>query len=284
MNASDELAGKDHSVALAHGGRIPAIGLGTWPLIGRECEKMVSDALAAGFRLIDTSHKYGNETDVGRAVRESGIPRSEIFITSKFNKENHSVDGVQRAYDESLQRLGVDYLDMFLCHWPVPAQGTFVAAWQGLVKLWSEGQVKSIGVSNFKPWHIEQIVSATGIAPDLNQIQLSVDIARHPPREFHTHHHIVTESWSPLGRGTNLDDPVVVAIAEKVGRSPAQVLLRWHVQNGIVPVPRATTAQQLTENIQVFDFSLAENDMVVLNSLDQGETAARDSDSPENGH
>jgi len=272
-------------IPLLHGHSIPRLGLGTWPLEGDAAYEMVALALDTGYRLIDTSHKYANEEPVGAAIRESGIAREEIFVTSKFNKEDQSVDGVQRAYDKSLTRTGLDYLDLFLIHWPVPWLDSYVSAWRGLVRLVEQGRVGAIGVSNFKATHLERIIAATGRVPDVNQIQLSVDLARDEIRDLHKRWGIVTEAWSPLGRGGPLlTDPVVVGIADRVGRTPAQVLLRWHVQRNIVPIPRADDARQLQENAQIFDFNLTHADTAALGEFDRGESAARDSDSRENGH
>ncbi|MGF9660893.1 aldo/keto reductase [Arthrobacter crystallopoietes] len=270
---------------LLHGHSIPRLGLGTWPLLDDECETAVRYAVRAGYRLFDTALQYRNEKAVGRGVRTAGVPREDLFIASKFNKESHSVDGVQRAYDESLRRLGLDYLDMFMCHWPVPAQGRYVEAWKGLVKLLEEGRVKAIGVSNFKPVHLAAIIEATGVVPDVNQIQLSPDLARLHPRGVHRELGILTEAWSPIGRASGLrENPVVLAIAERLRKTPSQVLLRWHVQQDLVPIPQAAKPVWLEENISVFDFELTTADMEALAVLDRGEAAARDSDSPENGH
>ncbi|GAB2766375.1 aldo/keto reductase [Sinomonas soli] len=272
-------------IELVHGHRIPSVGLGTWPHLGQECEDMVAEAIGFGYRLVDTAFKYGNEEAVGRGIARSAVPRSELFVTSKFNKESHSVDGVKRAYEASLRKLGLEYLDLFLVHWPVPAHGQYVEAWKGLVTLLEEGAVKAIGVSNFKPAHLDRIIDATGVVPDVNQIQLSVDLARLGPRAVHSAHGIVTQSWSPLGRGSALlADPYVVGLAERYGKSPAQILLRWHVDQGIVPVPRADTSAQLAQNVALFDFELASEELERLGAFDAGEAAARDSDDPANGH
>lgn len=271
--------------ALAHGHAIPRLGLGTWPMVDGECESAVSTAIRLGYRLIDTAFQYRNEDAVGRGIRASGVPREELFISSKFNKESHSVDGVQRAYDESIRRLGLDYLDMFMCHWPVPSLNRYEDAWKGLVKLFEEGRVKAIGVSNFKPGHLSRIIEATGVVPDVNQIQLSPDIARREPRAVHEALGIVTQAWSPIGRSSGLrENPIVVGIADRLGRTAAQILLRWHVQQEIVPIPQAANPQWLRENLSVFDFELSSDDMLQLADLDRGESAARDSDSIENGH
>lgn len=272
-------------ILLLHGHRMPRVGLGTWPLLGSECEDMVSRAIALGYRLIDTAYKYGNEGAVGRGIARAGVPRDDLFITSKFNKEDHSLDGVRRAYDASLRALGLEYLDLFLCHWPVPAHGHYVDAWKGLVQLLDEGRVKAIGVSNFKPRHLDEIIDATGVVPDVNQIQLSTDLARHEPRAYHKAHGIQTEAWSPLGRGgALLRHPRVIEIAQHHGKSPAQVLLRWHIQQDIVPVPRADEVEQLRQNIDIFDFCLTPVEFDDLALFDRGEAAARDSDDPVNGH
>nr|WP_274636440.1 aldo/keto reductase [Microbacterium bovistercoris] len=275
----------ERTVTLLHGHRMPRIGLGTWPLVGRECTVMVEHALRIGYRLIDTAYKYGNENAVGAGVQAAGIRREDIFVTSKFNKEDHSVDGVQRAYDASLAALGLEYLDLFLVHWPVPALDRYVEAWRGLVKLLDEGRVKAIGVSNFKTHHLDRIIDATGVAPDVDQIQLSVDIERVEQRAYHRAHGIQTEAWSPLGRGgALLSDPIVRAIAERHRKTPAQVLLRWHLDEGIIPVPRADNEVQLAQNIEVFDFTLTAEEIARLRGFDQGEPAARDPDDPVNGH
>lgn len=270
---------------LLHGHTIPNLGLGTWPLVDDECEGAVRCAIQTGYRLIDTAFQYRNEAAVGRGLRTAGAPREELFVSSKFNKESHSVDGVQRAYDLSLQELGLDYLDMFMCHWPVPALGRYTEAWKGLVKLLDEGRVKAIGVSNFKPSHLEKAIEVTGVVPDVNQIQVSPGLARLRPRTVHQDLGIITQAWSPIGRESGLrGHPVVVEIAHRMAKTPAQILLRWHVQQGLVPIPQAAKRHWLEENISVFDFSLTARDIEAMAGLDRGEDAARDSDSPENGH
>lgn len=270
---------------LLHGHSIPRLGLGTWPMLEDECEAAVRFAVQSGYRLVDTAFQYRNEEAVGRGIRTAGIPRSELFISSKFNKEAHSIDGVQRAYDESLRKLGLDYLDMFMCHWPVPALGKYVDAWKGLVKLLEEGRVKAIGVSNFKHSHLKEIIGATGVAPDVNQIQLSPDLARTGPRAVHGLLGTVTEAWSPIGRSSGLrSDPTIIEIARRLNKSPAQILLRWHVQQKIVPIPQASDPLWIKQNLSVFDFSLSADAMAKIRQLDKGEGAARDSDMPENGH
>ncbi|NMR32362.1 aldo/keto reductase [Arthrobacter sp. SF27] len=281
----DTTASEIPRLRLLHGHSIPRLGLGTWPMLEDECEAAVCFAVQSGYRLIDTAFQYRNEEAVGRGIRTAGVPRSELFISSKFNKESHSIDGVQRAYDESLRKLGLDHLDMFMCHWPVPALGKYVDAWKGLVKLLEEGRVKAIGVSNFKPSHLKEIIDATGVVPDVNQIQLSPDIARTEPRAVHRLLGTVTEAWSPIGRSSGLRaHPMIIEIAQRLHKSPAQILLRWHVQQDVVPIPQASDPLWLTENLSVFDFSLSADEMAAMRQLDKGEGAARDSDLPENGH
>lgn len=282
---TDTTASDIPRLKLPHGHTIPRLGLGTWPMREDECETAVRFALQSGYRLVDTAFQYRNEEAVGRGIRTAGVARSELFISSKFNKESHSIDGVQRAYDESLRKLGLDHLDMFMCHWPVPPLGKYVDAWKGLVKLLEEGRVKAIGVSNFKPAHLKDIIDATGVVPDVNQIQLSPDLARTEPRAVHRLLGIVTEAWSPIGRSSGLRaNPLIIEIAQRLNKSPAQVLLRWHVQQDIVPIPQASDPLWLKENLSVFDFSLTAGEMASIRKLDRGEEAARDSDSPENGH
>lgn len=272
-------------LTLKNGHQMPGIGFGTWPLVGRECEDTLLLAIDLGYRLIDTAVQYGNEEAVGRAINRSVVPRSELFVTSKFNQESHSIDGVQRAYDRSLDLLGLDYLDLFMCHWPVPALNQYTAAWQGLVKLLEQGRVKAIGVSNFKPTHLQKIIEKTGVVPDVNQIQLSADLPRLRSRLVHQELGIVTEAWSPIGRESNLrEHPIVTSIADRHGKTPAQILLRWHVQQEIVPIPQAARFEWLQENISVFNFVLTQEDMEAMARLDRGEGATRDSDAPENGH
>ncbi|WP_430781483.1 aldo/keto reductase [Actinoplanes sp. G11-F43] len=267
-------------IKLLHGAEIPRIGAGTWPLNDTDAERVVADALTAGYRLIDTAQAYGNEVGVGRGLRASGVERSEIFVTSKFNKEWHGRELVAEAAQRSLAALGLDYLDLLLIHWPNPGHDRYVQAWEGLVALLETGTVKAIGTSNFKPAHLERIIAATGVAPDVNQIQLSPVSTRAGARAFHAAHGIVTESWSPLGgQGVPvLDLPVVTEIAELIGRTPAQVVLRWHVQAGLLPIPKSADPARLRQNLDVFDFTLTAEQMVALDALDQGESVVEDSD------
>ena len=246
------------TLTLLHGATIPVLGLGTWPLRGAEAAAAVRTAIEAGYRLVDTAENYRNEDGVGQGIRDSGIDRSEIFITTKFNREWHSVDGVRRAYEASRERLGVDYIDLLMVHWPNPDQGRFSDAVRGLAALLDEGSIKAIGVSNFKPAHLRQVIEETGVTPDVNQIQLSPYSTRDTSRAFDSEHGIVTESWSPIGgSGDDLrSDPAVVGLGEKYGKSATQIVLRWHVQLGLVAIPKSGNPGRIAENLAIFDFEL----------------------------
>jgi 2,5-diketo-D-gluconate reductase A len=267
------------TITLPHGAAMPQIGLGTWPMDDGEAERAVATAVEAGYRLVDTAYAYGNETGVGKGLRASGVPREELFVTTKLNAEWHSVQGVREAFAESTRKLGVDYLDLYLIHWPNPDRDRYVDAWRGLCRLIDEGHVKAIGVSNFKPPHLERILEATGVAPDVNQIELHPYATREGPRAFHAEHGIVTQSYSPIDRGGDLlRERVVVDAAERLGRTPAQVVLRWHVQNGLTTVPKSSDPERQAQNLAIFDFELTPQEMAALSALDRGEDAVTDSD------
>jgi 2,5-diketo-D-gluconate reductase A len=264
---------------LLHGAQIPTLGLGTSPLLGAEATRQVRTALEAGYRLIDTAENYRNEDAVGQAIRDSGIDRSEIFLTTKFNRQWHSVDGVRTTYEASLKRLGVDYIDLLLVHWPNPDQNRYVDAVRGLQAILDDGGLRAIGTSNFKPAHLQRVLDETGITPDVNQIQLSPYSTRTASREYHAAHGIVTESWSPLGASSRLrNDPVITEIAKDHEKSPTQVVLRWHVQLGLVAIPRSSHPGRIAENIDIFDFELTDEQMSKISALDRGESMISDSD------
>ncbi len=266
-------------VTLANGVRMPQLGLGTWPMGDRETERTVALALELGYRLIDTAYAYRNERGVGRGIRAAGIPREELFVTTKLNGEWHGVREAQEALAASTERLGLDVVDLYLIHWPLPAQDRYVAAWQGLVELLEQGRARAIGVSNFKPSHVERLIAETGVTPHVNQIQLDPTVARAGPRAFHERHGIVTESWSPLGKGGPLlAEPAIVSVAERHGRTPAQVVLRWHLELGLVAIPKSSSRDHLRENLDVADFRLAPDEAAAISALDRGEDAAHDSD------
>jgi 2,5-diketo-D-gluconate reductase A len=256
---------------------MPRIGLGTSPMNDADAERAVRTALELGYRLIDTAENYRNEVGVGRALK--GVPRDEVFVTSKFNKRWHSVDGARQAFEASAERLGVEYLDLLLIHWPNPAQDRYVEAWQGLIALRDAGLVRAIGTSNFKPAHLQRLIDETGVAPEVNQVQLSPVWTKAAEREFHRQHGIVTEAWSPLGKGTDLlGHPAVQEIAKAHGRSPGQVVLRWETQQDVVPIPKSADRQRLTDNLAVFDFELTEAELDALSALDGSAKPPADSD------
>jgi 2,5-diketo-D-gluconate reductase A len=268
------------TIGLAHGAAMPLIALGTWPMVGDEATAVVTEAIRLGYRSIDTAEQYRNEAAVGAGLRASAVPRDELFVTSKFNAEWHGVDLAQQAFETSAERLAVDYIDLFLIHWPNPWQDRYVDAWRGLIKLREAGRVGAIGTSNFKPAHIDQLRAETGVVPDVNQIQLDPTLTRVDTRAYHAAHGIVTAAWSPLGRGgVVLAHPIIAGLAQRYERSPGQIVLRWHMELGHAAVPRSTNPGRLAQNIDIFDFQLTPEEVASISSLDQGEDAARDSDS-----
>jgi len=269
------------TIPLLHGTTIPQLGFGTSPMDDATAERAVATAIEAGYRLVDTAENYANERGVGRGLRASGVPREELFVTTKFNKRWHGVELAAEAFQRSADRLGLDYIDLLLIHWPNPRQDRYVQAWQGLANLLEQGRVRAIGVSNFKPSHLERIIAETGVVPDVNQIQLSPSVTRADARAYHAERGIVTESWSPLGGGgaDELRHPVVIELAERYGRTPAQIVLRWHIELGLVAIPKSATPERIRQNIEIFDFSLTPADVAAISALDQGEAAAVDSDS-----
>jgi 2,5-diketo-D-gluconate reductase A len=268
------------TLTLTHGAEMPQIGLGTSPMDDASTERAVAMALELGYRLVDTAENYHNEQGVGRGIVASGIPREQIFVTTKFNKQWHGVQEARTACERSLERLGLDYLDLLLIHWPNPGQDRYVDAFAGLIELRDGGLIRAAGTSNFKPAHIDRVIAETGQAPEVNQIQLNPFVARAETRAYDSAHGIVTESWSPFGGGGAevLRHPTVVEIAERVGRLPAQVVLRWKVELGLVAIPKSSDPGRLAANLAVFDFELSASDMDALAALDQGEAAAVDSD------
>lgn len=272
------------TVELAHGAAMPLLGLGTWPMDDAEAERVIAEAVGLGYRLVDTAENYKNERGVGLGLKASGAAREDLFVTSKFNREWHGVDLAAEACERSLDRLGLDYLDMLLIHWPNPQHGKYIEAWEGLVRLLETGRVKAIGTSNFKPGHLDRIIEATGVIPDVNQIQLSPLTTRLEARAYHKERGIVTQSWSPIGGqgGEVRNEPKVLQLAEKYGKTPVQVVLRWHLDLGLAVVPKSSDPERLAQNLDVFDFTLDPDDVMALSALDQGEAAAADSD--EFGH
>ncbi|MEE2569980.1 aldo/keto reductase [Pseudarthrobacter sp. J64] len=266
-------------ITLNDGHRIPQLGLGTWPLDDEQAAAAVVQAVEAGYRHIDTAVKYGNEKGVGAGVRSSGVERSELFITTKLDGTYQGQDRAVEGLEGSLRRLGLDYVDLLLIHWPLPARDEFISTWKTFERLQAEGKVRSIGVSNFKPAHLERLIAETDVMPAVNQIQLSPAITRAEERAYNAAHGIVTESWSPLGAGTDLlSAPILAVLAEKYSKTPAQIVLRWHVQNGLVAIPKTASSRRMRENLDVFDFQLDRLDLAELAVLDDGPGAGVDSD------
>ena len=267
-------------IELNDGNRIPQLGLGTWPLDDEQVAAAVVQAVEAGYRHIDTAVKYGNERGVGNGIRACGVDRSELFITTKLDGEFQGHDHAVAGLEGSLKRLGLDYVDLLLIHWPLPGRDQYVSTWQTFERLQAEGKVRSIGVSNFKPAHLERLMAETDVVPAVNQIQLSPAITRAAEREFHDRHGIVTESYSPLGgSGAGLlGAPVLSQLAEKHGKTPGQLVLQWHIQNGLVTIPKTASPERMAENLDVFDFALDPQDLAEMSVLDEGPGAGNDSD------
>ncbi|MDP9936522.1 2,5-diketo-D-gluconate reductase A [Paenarthrobacter nicotinovorans] len=266
-------------IELNDGHKIPQLGLGTWPLNDAQVADAVVEALSQGYRHIDTAVKYGNEKGVGEGIRKSGVDRKELFITTKLDGEFQGAGRAVEGLDGSLQRLGLEYVDLLLIHWPLPRRGEFISTWKTFEELQASGKVRSIGVSNFKPAHLDQLFRETDVVPAVNQIQVSPSIPRPAARAYNERHGIVTESYSPLGASSDLlNAPVLASIGEKYGKTPGQVVLRWHVQQGLVAIPKTANPQRMRENLDVFDFDLDQDDLSKLQTLDAGPDAGVDSD------
>ena len=257
-------------IKLNNGQLIPQVGLGVYKLAGDSAQPLILNAFEAGYRRIDTAAFYGNEPEVGAAVRNSGLPREQVFITTKIWKDDHGFERALQAIDESLTRLDIDYIDMLLIHWPSPAQGKFTDTWAAFEKSLESGKIRGIGVSNFQPGHLETLISAGGTVPAINQIELHPGLQQVEVRAANAAHGIITEAWSPLARGRFNEDPVIEEIMAKHNKSATQVIVRWHVQLGNLVIPKTATESRLQGNISVFDFELDEKDMAAIASLDAG--------------
>ena len=255
-------------IRLNDGVEIPQIGFGVWQVDNAQAPKAVKAAIEAGYRSIDTAAIYGNEDGVAAGIHAAGVPREQLFITTKLWNDRHGAGNTFKAFDESLKKLQIDYLDLFLIHWPTPRVNLYVETWAALREIRQSGRARAVGVSNFKVPHLERLIGETGIAPAINQIELHPRFQQKAQREFHAKHNIVTESWSPLGQGRVMKDPLIAGIAQKHGRTPAQVALRWHIQNGLVAIPKSVTPARIVENFQVFDFELTEDEMEKIGTLD----------------
>jgi len=267
------------AVRLNDGSAIPQFGFGVFQIPSGETSAAVRTALDAGYRHIDTAQMYGNEAEVGRAIAESGVAREDVFVTTKLNNDRHGYDAAIGALDESLHTLGFDYVDLFLIHWPRPQDGRYVETWTALEKLKADGKARSIGVSNFTVEHLDRLADRTGTVPAVNQIELHPQFPQAELRAYHAEHGIATEAWSPIGQGGDLlHDERLGALADRHGRSPAQIVLRWHVQLGNIVFPKSVTPERIRENIDVFDFELSADDMAVLDGLDTGTRKGPDPD------
>jgi 2,5-diketo-D-gluconate reductase A len=266
-------------IPLNNGVEIPQLGFGVFQIKPDETVEATLAALEVGYRHLDTAEMYGNEKEVGEAVRRSGIPREEVFVTSKLNNGFHARDAALRAFDGSLEALGFDSLDLFLIHWPLPGIDVdYVETWKAMEEIYAGGRCRAIGVSNFKPHHLRRLFGSTEIRPAVNQIEIHPYLAQDDVRAFDADHEIVTEAWSPIAQGKVLGDPAIVAVAERLDRTPAQVVLRWHVQRGDVVFPKSVSRQRMEENFALFDFELGEEDMATLTGLDRGERTGPDPD------
>ena len=257
-------------IILNNGVQMPQLGFGVWQVPDDEAFTAVGAALDAGYRSIDTAAAYGNEEGTGKAIARSGIPREELFVTTKLWNSDHGYDAALRAFDSSLEKLGLDHVDLYLIHWPLPAKDTAVDTYKALEKIYSEGRARAIGVSNCLPGHLERLIDATSVIPAVNQIELHPHLQQRAAREYHDEQGITTEAWSPLGQGKGLlEVPAIVAIARKHNVTPAQVVLRWHVQLGNVAIPKSVTPSRIVENIDIFSFELDEEDMAAIRALNE---------------
>ncbi len=266
-------------IKLNNGTSIPQLGFGVFKIPAGETAEAVSRALAAGYRHIDTAAMYQNEHGVGRAIAESDIAREQLFITTKLNNDAHGYDEAQRAFEQSRTKLGLDYLDLYLIHWPLPAKDRFVETWTAFEKLQADGFARAIGVSNFHPRQLQRLIDETGTVPAINQIELHPYLVQEQLRAFNSEHGIATEAWSPIARGgALLSDPVVTAVAKKYDKTPAQVVIRWHLELGNVVIPKSVTPARIAENIDVFDFELAPDDVAAISGLNRNERTGPDPD------
>ncbi|MGN9890311.1 aldo/keto reductase [Micromonospora sp. L31] len=269
-------------IPLNDGNMIPQLGFGVFQIEPKDTVEAVGRALEIGYRHIDTAEMYGNEAEVGEAVRTSGLDRGQVFVTSKLSNAFHRPDDARRAFESTLSALKMDYIDLFLIHWPLPTRydGDFVSTWKVLEEFQRDGRAKSIGVSNFQVPHLERLAAEADVVPAVNQIEVHPYFGNEEVRAYDRRHNIITQAWSPIAQGKVLDDPTVVDVAEEVGRTPAQVVLRWHVQRGDIVFPKSTTPSRIAENFQIFDFALDDAAMERISGLDRGE-AGRQGPNPD---
>jgi 2,5-diketo-D-gluconate reductase A len=267
-------------ITLSNGQTIPQLGFGVFLVPPEQTAEAVSTALATGYRHIDTAEMYGNEREVGEAVAKSGLGRAEVFITSKLNNDSHEPDDARRAFDGTLAALGSDYVDLFLIHWPLPTRygGDFVSTWKVLEEFYRDGRARSIGVSNFQPHHLRRLHEESQIPPAVNQIELHPFLTQDELRAFCAEHTIAIEAWSPIARGRIMNDPEITSIAERIGKTPAQVVLRWHIQHGRIIFPKSVNPARVKENFDIFDFELSAEDAEIVGGLNRNERTGPDPD------
>ncbi|MCM3662829.1 aldo/keto reductase [Mesobacillus subterraneus] len=264
-------------VNLHNGVEMPAFGLGVYKVEeGSQIEETINTALNLGYRLIDTASFYKNEEGVGRAISSSGIPREDLFITTKVWNSEQGYESTLKAFEDSIEKLGIEYLDLYLVHWPV--KGKYIETWRALEKLYSEGKVRAIGVSNFKVHHLQDLLGQCSEKPAVNQVELHPLLSQQELRDYCQKHNIRVEAWSPLSRGRFLDEPLLRQIAASHGKTSAQVILRWHLQNHIIPIPKSVTPSRLKENAELFDFELSQEEMKVINGLNKNQRFGADPD------
>jgi 2,5-diketo-D-gluconate reductase A len=261
------------TITLNDGNTIPQLGFGVFQIEPKNTAEAAGEALEIGYRHIDTAEMYGNEKEVGEAIRASGLDRGEVFVTSKLSNAFHEPDDARRAFDSTLSDLGFDYVDLFLIHWPLPTRygGDFVSTWSTLEEFHEDGRARSIGVSNFQIEHLERLAAETDTMPAVNQIEVQPYLTNEAVRSYGREHGIATEAWSPIAQGAVLEDPTINQIAEEVGKTSAQVVLRWHIQRGDIVFPKSVTPSRMRENFELFDFELASEDMNSITALDRGE-------------
>ena len=266
------------TITLNNGVEIPQLGFGVFQIEPENTKDATLAALEVGYRHIDTAEMYGNEKEVGQAVRESGIDRGEIFVTSKLNNGFHDPEDAARAFQQSLDVLDIDHIDLFLMHWPLPGVGDFVETWKAMEKMYEGGRVRAIGVSNFKQHHLNRLLAETTVVPAANQIEIHPYLTQDDLRDFDRQHGIATEAWSPIAQGKVLQDPVLVRIANRLERTTAQVTLRWHIQRGDIVFPKSVTRERVQENFEIFDFELSDADMSDITALNKDERTGPDPD------
>jgi diketogulonate reductase-like aldo/keto reductase len=265
------------SLKMNNGLDIPQLGFGVFLVPPEKTQQAVSEALKAGYRLIDTAQGYRNEEGVGGAIADTDVPRDELFITTKLTNSEHGYDNALRAFDGSMKKLGIDVLDLFLIHWPLPMFDQYVETWRAFEKLLADGRVRSIGVSNFEIPHLQRLMTETDVTPAINQVELHPQFPQEELREFHAEHGILTESWGPLGQGKGLlEDPSIVEVARRKDRTPAQVVLRWHIQLGCVVIPKSVHPDRIRENVDLFDFELDDADMAEISKVRTGQRLGSD--------